>query len=77
MTDIIKKSVMATCTGSLPLPEYRTFKSYAALEGLKIADAVALAMREWIAARDTAESTANRGFEAVVMTQLADQSEGE
>jgi hypothetical protein len=68
MSEVPKKVVMATCTGSLPLAEYRKFKSYAALEGLKIADAVALAMREWVAARETSAS---------VEAPPADQSKGE
>lgn len=51
MSDTKPKLVTVTVAGSLPLDEYRAFRAQSALEGLRANAAVALAVREWLAAR--------------------------
>lgn len=51
MTENKAKAVMVTVTGSITLDEHRSFRSQSSLAGLSAKDAVAMAIREWLAAR--------------------------
>jgi hypothetical protein len=51
MTENKAKTVMVTVTGSITLSEHSSFRSQCALARLSAKDAVAMAIREWLAAR--------------------------